>query len=74
MGFPAAFLVVVLDNVLETTSEIKLNRGKRAVVIYEISLFVSVRRVGCYFAVSFWDVAFPSSVQRYSRLEYFFCS
>ena len=47
MGFPAAFLVVVLDNIPETVGEIKLNRGKRAVVIHEISLFVSVRCVCC---------------------------
>ena len=74
MGFPAAFLVVVLDNVPETMSEIKLNRGKRVVVIYEISLFVSVGRVCCYLAIPFWDVAFSPSIQRYSRFEDLFCS
>ena len=74
MGFPAAFLVVVLDNVPETVSEIKLNRGKCAVVVYEVSLFVSVRCVCCYLAISFWDVAFSPLIQRYSRLEDFFCS
>ena len=73
MGFPAAFLVVVLDNVPETVSEIKLNRGERAVVIHEISLFVSVGCVCCYFAISFWDVSFSPSIQRYSRFEDFFC-
>ena len=62
MGFPATFLVVILDNVPETMSEVKLNRGKRAVVIYEIPLFVPVRCVCCYLAISFGDVAFSSSI------------
>ena len=62
MGFPATLLVVVLDNIPETMSEIKLNRGKHAVVIHEISLFVSVRCVCCYLAISFWDVAFSPSI------------
>ena len=73
MGFPTTFLVVVLDNIPETMGEIKLNRDKRAIMIHEVSLLVSFRRVCCYFVIFLGDVAFPSSIQRYPRFEDFFC-
>ena len=62
MGFPATFLVVILDNVPEIMSEVKLNRDKRVVVVYEIPLFVSIGCVCCYLAISLGDVAFSSSI------------
>ena len=62
MGFPTTFLVVILDNVPEIMSEVKLNRDECAVVIHERPLFVSVGCVCRYLAISFGDVAFSSSI------------
>ena len=55
-------------------SEIKLNRDKNSVVEYEVSRFVSVRRIFCCLEIFLGDIAFSSSIKRYSRLEDVFCS
>ena len=41
VGYPAVPLVVILDNIPEAMCEVKLNRDKRAFVVYEISLYFS---------------------------------
>ena len=55
-------------------SEIKLSRDKSPVVVHKIPWIVSVRRIFCRFEIFLGDVAFSSSIERYSRLEDFFCS
>ena len=74
MGQPAALLVVVLDNIPEAMCEIKLNRDKQPVVVYEVSLFVSCRCIYRCFEIFLGDVALSSSIKRNPRFEDFFCS
>ena len=67
-------MVVVLDDVPKAMGEIKLNRDENSVVEYEVSWVVSVRRIFCCFEIFLGDIAFSSSIKRYSCLEDFFCS
>ena len=49
--------------------EIKLNRDKRPVVIYEVARVVPVRSIFCRFEVFLGDIAFSSSTKWDSRFE-----
>ena len=73
VGHPTASLVVVLDSIPKAVGKIELNRDKRALVVYKVSLLVSFRCEYRCFEVFLGDIAFPPSVQWYSCLEDFFC-
>ena len=49
--------------------EIKLNRDKRPVMVYEIARIIPVRSIFCCFEIFLGDVAFSPSVERDSHLE-----
>ena len=74
MGLPAALLVVVLDNVLETMCEIEFYGEEQAFMIYNVSCLIFNCFKGCSFDKFVGNVMFSPSVKGYAGLEDFFCS
>ena len=74
VGFPAAFLFVVLDKELETVCEVKFNGKVCTLEFYKVSCIIAYCGVCCFFEVPIGNITVTSSIEFYTLLEYFFCS